>query len=66
MEMEFEKYKREKAGKVNASYTVPLDVETVQDLKKLNEVVNVRAWARDLIRENLPSLKSALAKSGGK
>lgn len=57
--MNAEKYKRSTV-KANASYTVPLDIETVQEISKLNEVINVRAWVRDLIRENLPELKKTL------
>lgn len=59
--MNADKYKRNTA-KVNATYTVPLDIETVQELSKLNEIINVRAWARDLIRENLPELKKTLGR----
>lgn len=58
--MNIEKYRRGSSAKVNSTYTVPLDIETVQELSRLNEQINVRAWARDLIREHLPELKKTL------
>lgn len=60
--MNIEKYRRNSGAKVNSSFTVPLDIETVQELTKLSELWNVRAWARDLIRENLPELKKSLGR----
>lgn len=63
MAFDLNRYRPMASKKINRTYSVPLDEDTLLRLKDLKDShgIHVGKWIRDLILENLPEMEKQIA-----